>query len=129
MSPATQAWDLLVQATNARDQRITDAIRRVEREHAAHVEMRRAAFMAAIERERMRPAAVPESCAAGLSSPAPCVASDERGHPIASLSRCATRGAGFPSPDGAPPWPDSGGQASGDDDTNIPQNEDGEQCP
>ena len=129
MTPAQEAGDLLCQALNARDIAVEHARERVERQYRGIIEMRRAAFMAAIERERMRPAAVPESCAAGLSSPAPCVASDERGHPVASLSRCATRGAGFPSPDGAPPWPDSGGQASGDDDTNIPQNEDGEQCP
>jgi hypothetical protein len=53
--PVAQAWDLLVQAQNARDIAVSNATERVEHEWRAIIEMRRAAFMAAIEREKQCP--------------------------------------------------------------------------
>lgn len=55
MTPAAQAWDLLCQALNARDIAVEHARERVERQYRGIIEMRRAAFMAAIEREKQCP--------------------------------------------------------------------------
>lgn len=45
------AWDLLCQATTARDIAADNARERVEHEWRGIIELRRAAFMAALERE------------------------------------------------------------------------------
>lgn len=45
------AWDLLVQATTARDIAADNARERVEHEWRGIIELRRAAFMAALKRE------------------------------------------------------------------------------
>jgi hypothetical protein len=52
MTPAETALDLLCQAINARDIAVENARERVEHEWRGIIEMRRAAFMAAIEREK-----------------------------------------------------------------------------
>jgi hypothetical protein len=46
------AWDALVQAMNARDVAVSNAAARVEREFAGVIELRRQAYLAAVERER-----------------------------------------------------------------------------
>jgi hypothetical protein len=53
MSPASSAaWDLLLQATEARDIAIDNARERVEHEWRGIIELRRAAFMATVKREK-----------------------------------------------------------------------------
>lgn len=47
---ATEAWDLLCQATTARDIAADNARERVEHEWRGIIELRRAAFMAALKR-------------------------------------------------------------------------------
>jgi hypothetical protein len=60
--PVAEAWDLLVQATNARDIAVSNATERVEHEWRGIIEMRRAAFMAAIDREKVAtPTAAPQA--------------------------------------------------------------------
>jgi hypothetical protein len=51
MTTSEAAWDLLVQALNARDIAVSNATERVEHEWRGIIEMRRAAFMAAVDRE------------------------------------------------------------------------------
>lgn len=55
MTPAEKAWDLLAQAINARDIAVSNAAERVEHEWRGILEQRRAAYMAAIEREKQCP--------------------------------------------------------------------------
>jgi hypothetical protein len=52
MTTSEAAWDLLCQAVTARDIAVSNATERVEHEWRGIIEMRRAAFMAAIERDK-----------------------------------------------------------------------------
>jgi hypothetical protein len=47
-----KAWDEYLQAINARDVAVDNAAKRVAREFEGVIEMRRMAYMAAVERER-----------------------------------------------------------------------------
>jgi hypothetical protein len=49
---AAQRWDEYLQAINARDVAVDNAAKRVEREFAGVIELRRQAYLAAVERER-----------------------------------------------------------------------------
>jgi len=58
MTPTETAWDLYAQALNARDIAVEHARERVERQYRGIIEMRRAAFMAAVDREQLAPASL-----------------------------------------------------------------------
>jgi hypothetical protein len=49
---AAQLWDEYLQAINARDTAVDNAAKRVAREFHGVIEMRRLAYLAAVERER-----------------------------------------------------------------------------
>ena len=48
---AAQLWDKLLEAMNTRDIAVANAAKRIEREFVGIIEMRRQAYMAAVERE------------------------------------------------------------------------------